>query len=383
MVTSRSRTNAFRELGLKPGAGPREIKKAYHRMAHQFHPDKNRGNENAAERFRAAKGAYELLTDDDAKGGTSEALGGSGIEKVRFCRQNIPAVNLVDIGPEDVDEVYKAMEWELLRYCATNAGDPESQKLALTYLISEKRINDALGAVERSTGHQEERKAHLISTMESMFGQNSGVAPGSYFDSVGDQEIENLANFLLTNSKGKMLMKEVLENLIERDLRIRIFPAIPLMYKMNDSKLRAIVETLEKHERWVDLKRLAMETSAAVELDGGHSMRNSSWSYLKQWKSVVFSTLERNLDRIQDETALWYVARWTFDLEAGKKAIDALAEMGVYSSIEELVQYDSDRIVFGTIEIGGWKKEVGVVPREHGPAIAEYAAGVFSEHKID
>ncbi|MDP3038696.1 MAG: DnaJ domain-containing protein, partial [Deltaproteobacteria bacterium] len=50
-------------LGLNQSATPEEIKKAYRRLAHQFHPDKNPGNPSAAEQFRHITEAYEVLQD--------------------------------------------------------------------------------------------------------------------------------------------------------------------------------------------------------------------------------------------------------------------------------------------------------------------------------
>ncbi len=50
-------------LGLDPLATPEEIKKAYRRLAHQFHPDKNPGDSSAPEQFRRINEAYEVLQD--------------------------------------------------------------------------------------------------------------------------------------------------------------------------------------------------------------------------------------------------------------------------------------------------------------------------------
>jgi molecular chaperone DnaJ len=50
-------------LRVDPSAAPEEIKKAYRRLAHQFHPDKNPGNPSAAEQFRRITEAYEVLQD--------------------------------------------------------------------------------------------------------------------------------------------------------------------------------------------------------------------------------------------------------------------------------------------------------------------------------
>jgi molecular chaperone DnaJ len=54
-------------LGLNKSAGPDEIKKAYRKVAIQFHPDKNPGNKEAEEKFKEAAEAYEVLSNPEKK----------------------------------------------------------------------------------------------------------------------------------------------------------------------------------------------------------------------------------------------------------------------------------------------------------------------------
>jgi molecular chaperone DnaJ len=54
-------------LGVGKGASAEEIKKAYRKVAIQFHPDKNQGNKEAEEKFKEAAEAYEVLSDADKK----------------------------------------------------------------------------------------------------------------------------------------------------------------------------------------------------------------------------------------------------------------------------------------------------------------------------
>ena len=53
----------YKVLELHRNCTDTDIKKAYHRLALQFHPDKNKGNEEAARSFMKIASAYELLSD--------------------------------------------------------------------------------------------------------------------------------------------------------------------------------------------------------------------------------------------------------------------------------------------------------------------------------
>lgn len=51
-------------LGVAREASPAAIRAAYRRLAMECHPDRNPGDDGAAERFRAAAAAYEILGDE-------------------------------------------------------------------------------------------------------------------------------------------------------------------------------------------------------------------------------------------------------------------------------------------------------------------------------
>lgn len=56
-------------LGLNKNSNPSkgEIKKAYHKLAMEFHPDKNKGNAANENKFKEITNAYEVLSDDNKR----------------------------------------------------------------------------------------------------------------------------------------------------------------------------------------------------------------------------------------------------------------------------------------------------------------------------
>ena len=57
----------YQQLGVTRGASEAEIKKAYRSLAKQLHPDRNKDNPKAAERFAKVTQAYDLLSDKDKR----------------------------------------------------------------------------------------------------------------------------------------------------------------------------------------------------------------------------------------------------------------------------------------------------------------------------
>jgi len=57
----------YEVLGVSRGASEQDLKKAYRRLAHQYHPDKNQTDPTAEEKFKEAAEAYAVLSDADQR----------------------------------------------------------------------------------------------------------------------------------------------------------------------------------------------------------------------------------------------------------------------------------------------------------------------------
>ena len=57
----------YETLGVARGAAQDEIKKAYRKLARQYHPDANPGDASAEDRFKEVQHAYDVLSDPDKR----------------------------------------------------------------------------------------------------------------------------------------------------------------------------------------------------------------------------------------------------------------------------------------------------------------------------
>ncbi len=86
-------------LGVDKSTSIDDVKKAYRKLAMQYHPDRNPGNKEAEEKFKEATEAYEVLSDQD-KRSRYDRFGHEGV------RQGTDFHNWNDVNTNDISSMF-------------------------------------------------------------------------------------------------------------------------------------------------------------------------------------------------------------------------------------------------------------------------------------
>ena len=90
------RRDPYEVLGIGHDADDTEIKKTFRRLARELHPDVNRHDPEAEEKFKEAAEAYEILSDAERRA-TYDRYGFDGLESRGFASAAHGFGSLADI----------------------------------------------------------------------------------------------------------------------------------------------------------------------------------------------------------------------------------------------------------------------------------------------
>lgn len=78
MIEGMAKRDYYEVLGVQRNASPEDVKKAYRRLAMKYHPDRNSGDPESESKFKEAKEAYEVLSDE-GKRAAYDRFGHAGV----------------------------------------------------------------------------------------------------------------------------------------------------------------------------------------------------------------------------------------------------------------------------------------------------------------
>ncbi len=130
-------SDPYKVLGVSPDASDEEIKRAYRRLAKQYHPDRNPGDQLAAKKMQEINAAYEQIKNPE-KATQQNPYG--GYDPYRGYQRSYQQGS--------ADDSYQQAAYNYIRYGryreALNALNSSTQRNARWYYLSAV-ANDSLG----------------------------------------------------------------------------------------------------------------------------------------------------------------------------------------------------------------------------------------------
>lgn len=155
-----SKRDYYEVLGIEKGASADALKKAYRRLAMKHHPDRNSDDADAEAKFKEAKEAYEILSDDH-KRAAYDQYGHAGVDR---------AAGMGGMGAGGVSDIFGDVFGDIFSGGRRGASSN-------VYRGADMRYDLALSLEDAVRGHSAEINFSSLKTCETCDG--SGAKAGT------------------------------------------------------------------------------------------------------------------------------------------------------------------------------------------------------------
>jgi molecular chaperone DnaJ len=155
-------------LGVPRGASDDDIKKAYRKLAMQYHPDRNNGSKEAEERFKAITEAYDVLRDPH-KRAAYDRYGEAGLRGGAGGFHHVDLSEALGIFMRDFGGAFAGLD-EMFGFGGGRAGGSVRTG-------ADVKVTIPLTLAEVATGVEKRILAKLLEPCDQCSG--SGAEPGS------------------------------------------------------------------------------------------------------------------------------------------------------------------------------------------------------------
>ena len=159
----------YEVLGVSKGASDDEIKKAYRKMAKQYHPDLNPGDKTAEAKFKEVNEAYEVLSDKE-KRSRYDQFGHAGVDPNFGAGGGFGGFGGFDMGDIDLGDIFGS-------FFGGGFGGGSSRRNNGPMKGETLRASVAISFEEAAFGCEKEITLNRTETCDSCKG--SGCAPGT------------------------------------------------------------------------------------------------------------------------------------------------------------------------------------------------------------
>ena len=149
----------YEQLGVEPDADQGTIKRHYYKLAREFHPDKNLGNDEAAEKFKVIGEAYQVLSDE-SKRAIYNKEGREGLAKNQDPDEAPKIDPIILFAFLFGSDKFSDITGPLASATSASVGDTKDVSVKTARLLQQRRvIRLAVKLMDRIEGYVNLRKA--------------------------------------------------------------------------------------------------------------------------------------------------------------------------------------------------------------------------------